>query len=49
MKTEMKELELNEPEQANGGCIWCLAAIAVMAAVGCGAGRLAAYQMKNGK
>ena len=48
-KMDMRELNLSELEQASGGCIWCLAAVAVIAAVGYGTGRLAAYQMKNGK
>ena len=49
MKTEMKELNLNEMEQVNGGCIWCIAAIAVIAVMGGGFGHLAYQQMKNGK
>ena len=26
-ETEMRELNLNELEQVNGGCIWCIAAL----------------------
>ena len=49
MKTEMKELNLNEMEMANGGCIWCIAAIAVIAALGGGFGHMAYQQTKKGK
>ena len=49
MKTEMKELDLNELDQANGGCIWCIPVVIVIAAMGGGFGHLAYQQAKNGK
>ena len=49
MKTDMKELNLNEMELVNGGCIWCIAYIAVIAAMGCGLGHIAYQQTKKGK
>ena len=49
MKTEMKELNLNEMEQVNGGCIWCIAVVAVIVATGAGFGHICYQQAKNGK
>ena len=49
MKTEMKELDLNEMEQVNGGCVWCVLAVVVIAGMGAGFGHLAYQQAKNGK
>ena len=49
MNTEMKELNLNELEQVNAGCIWCLAGVVVIGALGYGFGRLIVNQAKSGK
>ena len=49
MKTEMKELNLEELEQVNGGCIWCIAAVTVIAAMGAAVGTYVYRQVKNGK
>lgn len=49
MKTEMKELDLNEMEQVDAGCFWCLGYVVVVAAAGYGIGRLIAHNAKNGK
>ena len=49
MKPEMNELDLNELEQVNAGCIWRIAGVTIVAAVDYGLGRLSAYQAKKGK
>jgi hypothetical protein len=43
------ELNMNEMEQVDAGCIWCIAAVAVIGAIGYGLGRLSVHQAKNGK
>ena len=49
MKPEMNELDLNELEQVNAGCIRHLAGAAIVAAVSYGLGRLAVHQAKKSK
>lgn len=47
MKTETKELNLEELEQASAGCVWCIASIAVIGAVGVAFGTAIYRQLKK--
>ena len=47
MKTEMKELNLNEMEQVNGGCLWCIPVVIVIAAWGGAFGHVVYQQAKG--